>query len=88
MTYHYIPEAQKQLVLTMSLGGMREKGIMRATGGQCAYTTACVIAVDLVAVRAPVMIKERRTRLPKEVVYTGTENVESSSQVRIHSHLT
>ena len=27
MTYHYIPEAQKQLVLRMSLRGMKEKDI-------------------------------------------------------------
>jgi transposase len=32
MTYHYIHEAQKQLVLTMSLRGMKVKDIMEATG--------------------------------------------------------
>ena len=42
---HYIPEAQKQVVLRISLRRMKEKDIMRATGmGQCTYTTACVIA--------------------------------------------
>ena len=32
MTYHYIPEAQKQLVLTMFLRGMTTEDIMDATG--------------------------------------------------------
>ena len=32
MTYHYIPEAKKQLVLRMSLRGMTVKKIMNATG--------------------------------------------------------
>ena len=36
---------------------------MRATRmGQCTYTTACVMAVELVVVHTPLMIKERRTR--------------------------
>ena len=49
MTSHYIPKAQKQIVLRISLRGMKEKDIMHATGmGQCTYTTACVIAVELV----------------------------------------
>ncbi|KAF8954675.1 Homeodomain-like protein [Flammula alnicola] len=32
MSYRYIPEEQKQLVLTMSLRGMRVKDIVKATG--------------------------------------------------------
>ena len=32
MTYHYIPEAKKKLVLRMSLRGMMVKEIMNATG--------------------------------------------------------
>ena len=32
MTYHFIPEAKKQLVLRMSLQGMMVKEIMNATG--------------------------------------------------------
>ena len=32
MTYHFIPEAKKQLVLRMSLQGMTVKEIMNATG--------------------------------------------------------
>ena len=36
------------------------------------WARACVIAVELVVVRTPLMIKERRTRLPKEVVCTNT----------------
>ena len=31
MTYHYIPEVQKQLALRMSLRGIKERDIMRAT---------------------------------------------------------
>ena len=52
---------------------MKEKDIMRATGmGQCTYATAYAIAVELVVVHTPLMIKERRTRLPKEAVCTNT----------------
>jgi transposase len=32
MTFHYIPEAQKRLVLTMSLRGMTVEDIIEATG--------------------------------------------------------
>jgi len=32
MTYHYIPEEQKWLVLTMSLRGMKVNDIKEATG--------------------------------------------------------
>ena len=52
---------------------MKEKDIMRAAGmGQCTYTTAWVIAMELVVVHTPLMIKERRATLPKEVVCTNT----------------
>ena len=71
MTYHYIPEAQKQLVLGMSLRGMKEKHIMyttemgRMTISRIKTNWKVHIAVELVAVHTPLMIKERRAQATK-----------------------
>ena len=73
MTYHYIPEAQKQLVLGMSLRGMKEKHIMyttemgRMTNSRINtnWKNTHTVAVELVAVHTPLTIKERHAQATK-----------------------